>query len=329
MSAGRLTVSVAMESYDLTRDLVTGQVRPQGIDLVFSELAPEEIFFRFTKYREWDVSELSLAKYVALVSRGDTEITAIPVFPSRVFRHSSLYVRRDCAATALTDLAGTRIGIPEWAQTASVYTRSILADAGVDLTGVQWVQAGVNQPGREEKVALDLPEGIRYRSRPDASLNELLLAGEIDAVMSARPPDGFGPAPAPIRHLLADPRAEELAYFTRTGVFPIMHVTALRRDLLDRHPWLAGNLMTAFDQARRNSLRRASDLTVSHYPVPWGADLARNALPWPGQPWPYGVEGNRTTLEAFLTAAYQQGVAARRLAVEELFVASTLTGYRV
>lgn len=328
MSTGRLTLSIAMECYDLTRDLVTGRVRPEGIDLVFSELPPEEIFYRFTRYREWDLSELSLAKYVALVSRGDA-LTALPVFPSRVFRHSSLYVRQDSPATTLTDLAGARIGIPEWAQTASVYTRAVLVEAGVDLTSVEWVQAGVNQAGRQEKVALDLPAGIRYRSRPDASLNDLLLAGEIDAVMSARPPAGFEQDPAPIRRLLADPRAEERAYFERTGVFPIMHVLAVRRDTLDRDPWLAGNLMAAFEQARRNSLARARDITASHYPVPWGAEQARTALPWPGEPWPYGVEPNRTTLEAFLAAAHQQGVTARRLAVEDLFVASATAGWRV
>jgi 4,5-dihydroxyphthalate decarboxylase len=327
--SGRLALAVAMEAYDVTRDLVTGRVRPEAIDLMFSELSPEEMFFRFTKYREWDVSELSFGKYVALLSRGETGLTAIPVFPSRVFRHSSLYVRKESSATTLADLAGSTIGIPEWAQTASIYTRSLLEECGVELTGVRWVQAGVNQPGRTEKVALDLPDGIRYRAQATSSLNELLLAGEIDAVMSARPPASFFDEPAPVRQLFADPRAEEQAYYRRTGVFPIMHVTVLRRDTYDRHPWIARNLLTAFDEARRNSVERARDLTVSHYPVPWGADLARSAFPWSGEPWPYGIDANRTTLRAFLEAAHRQGVATRRLEVEELFAPSTTSSYRV
>ena len=176
-----LKLTFAASEYDHFHDLVSGAVAAEGIELNALNLTIEEIFFRFTKFREWDVSEMSMGKYVSLKSQGDESITAIPVFPSRVFRQSSLYIRSDSPLKGAEELAGKRIGIPEWAQTASIYTRGWLAhQVGVPLTEIEWVQAGVNQPGRVEKVALRLPDGIRYRPEPERSLNDMLLAGDID-----------------------------------------------------------------------------------------------------------------------------------------------------
>ncbi len=272
---GRLVLSLAISAYDHVRDLAAGEVRAQGIALNTLNFEVEEIFHRFTRYREWEVSEMSMGKYTSLVSQGETAIAAIPVFPSRVFRHSSLYVRRDGPVRAIEDLRGRRIGIPEWAQTAAVYTRGILVhEYGIPLDAVEWVQAGVGQPGRQEKVELKLPRGVRYAPRPDSSLDRLLLAGEIDAVMSAHAPPSFEAGDPRVVRLIPDYRPVEEAYFRKTGIYPIMHVIAVRRAVLERFPWVATNLLEAFEAAKRRSLARSLEITASRFPVPWIAEIA-------------------------------------------------------
>ena len=325
----RLRLTLAIGDYDHTRDLALGAVRPEGIELVHLALPVEEIFFRFTKYREWDVSEMSFGKVVSLASQDDRSLVALPVFPSRVFRLSSIYVRAGGPVRSPGDLAGRRIGVPEWAQTAAIYTRGYLAhELSLPLEGIEWVQAGLNEAGRVEKVALKLPPGLRLRPVRDATLNDMLLAGELDAVLSARPPRGF--AEGGIARLYPDYREPEEAYFRKTGVFPIMHVVALRRDVFERDPWVAMNLLKAFEEAKRRSLARLADVTASHAPLPWIGDyVARTRRMFGEDPWPYGVEPNRRTLEAFLGFAFEQGVCHRRLALEELFPEQLATSYKV
>ena len=328
MAAIRLTL--ALGDYDHTRDLAQGVVRAEGIDINHLNLPIEEITFRFLKFREWEASELSFAKYVALRSQGDDSIIALPVFPSRMFRLSSIYVRRDGKVRTLADLrAGARVGVPEWAQTAAIYTRGYIEhELGVPLASIEWFQAGVNQPGRAEKVALDLPQGVRLQPVPDRSLNEMLLDGTLDAALSARPPAGF--ADGGIVRLVPDYRDAEEAYYRKTGVFPIMHVVALRRDVLDAHPWVAMSLLKAFEAAKRRSLARLADITASHAPLPWLGDyVARVREHFGDDPFPYGIEPNRRTLEAFLQFAHEQGVCRRRPAPEELFPSQVRLAYRI
>jgi hypothetical protein len=187
-----LPLTLAIGDYDHVRDLALGVVRPEGIDLNVLNLPVEEIFFRFTKHREWDVSEMSFAKVVSLLSQDDRSIVPLPVFVSRVFRLSSIYVRPDGPVKAPADLRGKRIGVPEWAQTAAIYSRGYLVhELGIPLAAIEWVQAGVNESGRVEKVALNLPPDVRLQRAPDKTLNGMLLAGELDAVLSARPPQAF------------------------------------------------------------------------------------------------------------------------------------------
>lgn len=325
----RLRLTLALGDYDHTRDVAHGVVRPEGIDLNWIHLPVEEIFHRFLKYREWDVSELSFGKYVSLVAQDDRSLVALPVFPSRVFRHSSIYVRPDGPVRVPADLAGKRIGIPEWAQTASIYTRGFIAhELGIPLTEVDWVQAGVNEPGRAEKVALELPPGVRYRAEPQRSLNEMLLAGELDAVLSARPPRGFDAGR--LARLYPDYRAAEEGYYRKTGIFPIMHVLALRREIFDANPWVAMNLLKAFEEAKRRSLARLGEITASHAPLAWiGDHVQRMRALFGDDPWPYGIEPNRPTLEAFVRFAHEQGVCRRAVAVEELFPAQVRTTFKV
>jgi 4,5-dihydroxyphthalate decarboxylase len=225
-------------------------------------------------------------------------------------------------------LKGKRIGVPEWAQTAVIYSRGYLVhQAGVSLASVEWVQAGVNEAGRVEKVKPKLPEGVRLRPEPQHSLNDMLLAGDIDAVLSARPPRCFGSG---IRRLFPDYEAIEAAYFRETGIFPIMHVIVIKTEVLERHPWLAMNLYKAFDEAKRRSVARLSDITASHAPLAWLAPYAERMKALFGEDiWPYGLEKNRTTLQAFVDFAFEQGVCHRRLELEELFPKQVLTSFKV
>jgi 4,5-dihydroxyphthalate decarboxylase len=311
------------------RDLALGAARAEGIDLNVLNLPVEEIFFRFTRHREWDVTEMSFAKVVSLLSQNDHSIVPLPVFVSRVFRLSSIYVRRDGPVKVPGDLRGRRVGVPEWAQTAAIYTRGYIAhELGIPLASIEWVQAGVNEPGRVEKVALKLPADIRLQGAPDKTLNGMLLAGELDAVLSARPPQAF--AEGRVARLYPEYREAEEAWFRKTGVFPIMHVVALRRDVFERDPWVAMNLLKAFEEAKRRSLARLADVTASHAPLPWIGDyVARTQRLFGADPWPYGVEPNRRTLEAFLAFAFEQGVCHRRLAPEELFPEQLAASYKV
>jgi 4,5-dihydroxyphthalate decarboxylase len=274
---------------------------------------------------------MSMGKYCSLVSQDDRSVAAIPVFPSRVFRHSSIYVRRDGGLRSFADLKGKRIGIPEWAQTASIYTRGMLAEEyGVRLQDVEWVQAGVNQPGRREKVELRLPAGVRYAPRPDSSLDAMLLSGEIDAAMTAHAPPSYDAGDKRVTRLAEDYRPVEEAYYKKTGIFPIMHVMALRREVLERFPWVATNLLEAFEAAKQRSLARALEITASRFPIPWITEMAaRSCALFGGDPMPYGIEANRVTLDAFLRFAHEQGVCHKRLAPEDLFPAEVRTSVRI
>jgi len=305
----KLPLSLAISPYDHARDL-----RPQGIDLTVLSLPIEEIFYRFTRFREWHASEMSFAKAVALLSQPAPDIVAIPVFPSRVFRHSAIYSK----ITKPADLEGKRVGIPEWTQTAGLYVRGLLAhEYGVDLRRIEWIQAGVRQPGRIEKVALSLPPGIRITPAPDKTLAGMLASGEIDAAISARDPGGA--------RMFPDYMPLELEYFRKTRIFPIMHVVVLRREVYERDRWVAMNLFKAFEDAKRASEARLTEIGLSHVPLPWLAEHARRWREAAGEDfWPYGIEANRPTLEAFLQYAFEQGVATRRFGPEELFAPETL-----
>jgi 4,5-dihydroxyphthalate decarboxylase len=241
----------------------------------------------------------------------------IPVFPSRVFRHSAIYVGEGSNIRQPKDLEGRRVGIPEWAQTAGIYARGLLQhEYGVDLARIHWHQAGVRQAGRIEKVKLHLGEGVRITPVPDKSLAQMLGSGELDAVISARDPGG--------KRLFEDYVSVEEQYFRKTRIYPIMHVVVLRRDAYERDRWIAMNLFKAFDEARRESMQRLVEIGLSHVPMPWLAEHARRWRALAGEDfWPYGIAPNRPTLEAFVQYAHEQGITARRLKVEELFAPET------
>ena len=317
----KLPLCLAVGEYDHVRDVLDGTVPVAGVDLTAVRLPVEEMFYRFLVHEEFDVSEASLAKTVALAAADDRRFVLLPVFTSRMFRHSSIYVRSDGAITRPEALAGKRVGVPEWAQTAAVWSRGLLAhEYGVDLTSIHWHQAGVNEAGRREKVELLLPPGFRLTVVAERTLSDMLLAGDLDAVLSARPPAPFERADPRVCRLFPAYRDVELAYARKTGIFPIMHVVAMRREIYERDRWVAMNLFKAFDEAKARSLERAANMAASHYPLPWIADALQLARELFGDdPWPYGIEANRTTLDAFLRYAFEQGVCRRQLTVAELF----------
>lgn len=322
-----LPLSFAACEYDHVRDLAEGRVKAKGIEIIpmlFEE--PHFVFQRAMKYEDFDIAEMSFGRYISMVSRRANDMTAIPVFPSRVARISSFYVPSGSKLKSPGDLKGKRVGIPEWTQTASIYSRGWLAEScGVDLKSIEWVQTGVDEPGRPEPSPVKLPKGIRVRPDAEYSLSELLVDGGIDCAMTALPPKPFRDGDGRVRRLVKDSKKAEIAYFKETGIFPIMHVIAVRNEVLAGHPWVAVNLLEAFEQSKRNAIERTLRGSHSAYPIPWGYDAALEARElFGGDVFPYGLEPNRTTIESFLRFGHAQGVAHRKLKPEDLFVPSTL-----
>jgi 4,5-dihydroxyphthalate decarboxylase len=327
----RLKLSIAATDYDHFRDFRLGLVRAEGIDPIWLTLGHHEIFARFTFNREFHVSELSFAKFVAQATRENPDIVGLPVVCSRLFRFGSFYVNRNSGVRAPQDLKGKRVGSPEWAHTAAVYMRGWLADeCGVRLTDVEWVQAGANEPGRIEKVELNLPPGVTLTRIGEKSLSEMLASGEIDCAIIARPPDSFRAGHPAVARLFPDPLAMEEAEYARTGVYPIMHIVAVQKRVLDDHPWAARNLYNAFLESKRRSLDRLLDPAVSRYPLPWLPLYARKMCDrFGGDPFPFGIEENRPTFEQFLRYTFEQGIAHRRAAPEEIFPPGVMTAVKI
>lgn len=317
----RLPLTIAISDYDHMRDFRLGVVRAEGLDPTFLTMEIHEIFSRFAFNREWEVSEMSFAKFIAQATGENSDIIGLPVWTSRQFRFSSFYYNVHSGIREPRDFAGKRIAVPEWAQTAAVYTRGWLQhNAGVDLTSIHWVQAGTEQPGRIEKVDLDLPKGLTLERVADKSISEMLASGEIDGAMVAREPLVFQRRHPDVKRLFPDYRAMEEAYFDETGIFPIMHIIALRRDILKDNPWIARNLFNAFNESKALAVERSLELSVSRYCVPWLNDhAAKMKQKFGGDFFPYGIEPNRKTLEAFLQYAFEQGIARGHAKPEDIF----------
>jgi len=323
----KLKLTIATTDYDHFRDFRTGLVNAEGIDHNWLTLGHHECFARFTANREFDLSELSFAKFLALVSRTDSDIVGLPVICSRLFRFSSFYVNRKSGIRSVEDLRGKRVGSPEWAHSAAVYMRGWMHnEMGVKLTDVHWYQAGANAPGRDEKVALTLPAGVTLTRVPDKSLSELLAAHEIDCAIIARPPTCFLEGHPEVVRLLPDFLRMEEEYYARTKVWPIMHLIGMKKSIVDENPWAARNLYNAFLESKRRSIERILDPAVSRYPVPWLTPYAHRMRDmFGGDLYPYGIEENRPTLEQMALYAFQQGIAHRLMKPEELFPRGIMT----
>jgi NMT1/THI5 like len=332
---GRLHLDFACGSYDRTRALLDGTVQPEGIDLTGVPIdPPEEVFWRMLMHREFDLAEMSLGSYVAGRARGDFPFIAIPAFVSRMFRHSAAYVNVSAGIRQPEDLKGKRVGVPEYQMTATVWLRGILQDEhGVRPRDVRWVAGGQEHPGRREKVALALPPDVRLeRIAEDRTLSSMLDAGELDALFAARMPSPFVEGSPRVRRLFPNYRALEADYFRRTGIFPIMHLVAIRLDLYERHPWIAQSLFKALVEAKDRCARALYDTRALRVMLPWAVDDLEEVRALMGDDfWPYGLDPrqpNRKVLETFARYAHEQGVAARRVTVDELFAPETVDTFR-
>ncbi|WP_308259024.1 ABC transporter substrate-binding protein [Pseudonocardia sp. H11422] len=317
--------------YDRTRPLLDGSVRPEGIDLRYLETDIEELFWRQGRYQEFDAAEFSLGAYLASAEAPDRPFHAIPVFPSRAFRHSALYVRADSEIEKPEQLDGRTVGTPEWSMTASLWMRGILGEHyGVDLASVRWRTGGLEEAGREEKSRVAAPGRFDVSAVPEGTtLTGQLLHGALDAVLTARPPRAFLAGDPRIRRLFPDVRAAELDYHRATGIVPIMHVVVLRRDVVERHPWVANNLRRAFELARRPATALLRDTAVCASSLVWESAYAEQEAELLGDPFAYGVDANRAALEAVLRYAAEQGFTTRPLEPADVFLPSTLTDAKI
>jgi 4,5-dihydroxyphthalate decarboxylase len=318
----RLELSIAVGPYDRMRPLIDGEVRIDGVDPVIMTFTPEEMFFRAFRHAEFDVCELSMSSQVVKVARGENAYVGVPVFPSRAFRHTSIYVRRDRVARP-EDLEGRRIGVPEYQLTANVWARALLNDDhGVAPSDVTWVQGGIDEPGRPEKIALALPPSIRVEAAPEGdTLSAMLDRGDLDGFIGPRPPSSRHPD---VGWLFADPTAAAKDYFRRTRIYPIMHVLGVRRTLVERHPWLPAALLKAFEASKALAVKRLGDTSATKVTLPFVEEQLKAARELLGDDfWSYGVARNRHVVDAFLRHHHAQGLSSRLVAVDEMFHPST------
>jgi 4,5-dihydroxyphthalate decarboxylase len=327
----KLQLSIAIGDYDRMRPLVDGSVQIDGVDPQIMLLEPEEIFFRALRHQEFDICELSLSSYSVKTAAGTSAYIAVPVFPSRAFRHTSIYVRSDRIKSP-ADLRGCRIGVPEYQLTANIWVRMFLEeDYGIRASDVSWIRGGYEQPGRIEKIDLDLPADIVVENAgPDDTISALLASGKIDAVIGPRAPSCFERGHPDVGYLFADPQHTAADWYRRTGLFPIMHTLGIRRALAEQHPWLPVAVFKAFERSKSIALSKLGDTSAAKVTLPFVEDQLRAARRMMGEDfWPYGLAPNRAVLNRFLQRHHAEGLSARLLAPEELFHPSALELHKI
>ncbi|RJG02618.1 ABC transporter substrate-binding protein [Noviherbaspirillum sedimenti] len=326
-----LQLSIAVGNYDRVRPLFSGRTQIDGVDPVFMALSPEEIFFRAFRNQEFDVTEMSFSSYLIKHSRGESPYIGIPVFLSRAFRHTAIYARKDRIHQP-ADLKGKRIGIPEYQLTALVWARAILMDDyGVNPADVTWVLGGIDEPGRIEKIKLELPPNVRLEHAPEGeTISSLLDQGAIDGFIAPRAPSGAAIKNPNVGWLFDDPTAVAKDYFKRTEIFPIMHVLGVRKEIAAKHPWLPGALFKAFEEAKTVALESLSETSATKITLPFVEEqlkAARNLMGFDF--WSYGVAKNLPTLETFVRQHHAQGLSARRMSIDEIFHPATYEGFKI
>lgn len=328
----KLRLSIATGNYDRTRPMVDGDVGIDGVDPVFMLLSPEEMFFRSFRDKAFDVSELSLSSFAVRTAAGNNPYIGVPVFPSRAFRHTAICIRTDRGIEHPQDLRGRRIGTPEYQLTACVWARAILQeDYGVAPSDVTWVRGGLEQLGRPEKIAVQLPSTITIEQAPaDKTLAQMLRDGDIDAIIAPRAPSPFEQQNPNVGWLWSDPQKVASDYYKRTKIFPIMHLIGVRKELVEDHPWLPVAIFKAFSMAKDRALELLVDTSATKVTLPFVDELLRSARQLMGEDfWAYGVEANRHVLDRFLAFHHEQGLSSRRLAVDELFHPSTQATFKI
>jgi 4,5-dihydroxyphthalate decarboxylase len=328
-----LTLDLGCGDYDIVRPLKDGNLRAEGLEINFITInRPPEVHWRMGVHQEFDAAEMSFGSFVAGKALRDYPFVGIPAFVYRKFRHSCAYVNVNAGIDKPEDLKGKRVGIPEWQMTATVWLRGFLQDDyDVRPGDIHWFTGGLESSERKEKVALKLPPEIKIENIPAGkNLSDMLVTGEIDALLTAQVPAPYVKRAPQVRRLFADTRAVEADHFRRTGIFPIMHVMVLRLELYQRHPWIAQSLYKALLDAKQHCIEGIFRNDAIHSVIPWTASHAEDMRQLMGQDfWPYGVETNRQTLETFLRYAAEQGLTERRLRVDELFPRQSLDTFKV
>ena len=328
----KLRLSLGCWNYDRTRGLLEGRIQPDGIDLTYLDMPVEETFFRMLRHQEFDVAEISLSSYTVSLFKEPKNFIAIPIFPSRFFRHSCIYVNAKAGIREPKDLIGRKIGNPEYQMTAPVWIRGILQDEyGVPVDSVTYHTGGEEEPGRPEKLKLELPASIKVSPIGEKdTLAALLRDGGIDALYTARMPSTHHTGGGKVKRLFENYMEVEQAYYRKTRIFPIMHTVAIRRSLYEQYPWIAMSLYKAFVQAQAETYKDLYVTAALKAMLPWLTKHVEDARALMGDDfWPYGFAPNRDTLATFLRYHHEQGLSKRRLEPEELFAPETLESFRI
>ena len=323
----KLSLTVACAAYDRTWPLISGRVPIEGCDANFFVIDPSEAFVRAYRSRDFDVTELSASSHILTTARGDAHYVAVPAFVSRLFRHSSFYIRTDRGIQSAKDLRGKLVGVTEYQMTAGLWARGLLSDDyGVRAQDVHWRSGGMEKPGLTERTPIELTADIDLQPiQKDKTLSGMLEAGELDAMIAARAPSCFLRGAPNVARLWPDFRAAEEDYFLRTGLFPIMHLIGIRRSLVEAHPWLARSVLKAFTKGKDIALEEIEDVGINRASLPWlPADVARAKVVMGPDFWPYGFEANRKAIDCMLRWSKEQGLSHRLVAAEELFAPGSL-----
>jgi 4,5-dihydroxyphthalate decarboxylase len=328
----KLHITFACWDYDRTRALADGSVRAEGIDLTYLSLPVEETFFRMMRGREFDASEMSLSSYVASLNAEHPPFIAIPAFPSRFFRHSCIFINARSGIRKPEDIKGKRVGVPEYQMTAPVWIRGILADDyGVKASDYEHFCGGEEEPGRIDKLKVDLPPSIRVRPIGETqTLSQMIAEGELEAFVTARVPSTFYSRPDEVKRLFPDYASAEKAYFRKTRIFPIMHTVVIRRDVYERNPWVAQALYKALERSKAKMIEHYRQTAAMPAMLPWLVAHLEEARSLMGEDWwPYGLAPNRHVLDTFLRYHHEQGLSKKRRQPEELFARETLESFKV
>jgi 4,5-dihydroxyphthalate decarboxylase len=326
----KLNLTLACWNYDRTRAIQDGSVQPDGIDINYLDLPVEETFFRMVRFREFDVAEMSLSSYTVSLHRDPQPFIAIPVFPSRFFRHSCIFVSAKSNIREPKDLIGKKIGVPEFQMTAPVWIRGILSEFhGVPVDSVTYYTGGEEEPGRPEKQSINLRPGIKVEAIPEGkTLSQMLADGEIDALHSARSPstlDGVR-----VLRLFPNYREVELDFYRKTKTFPIMHTIAIRREVYEANRWIAQSLFKAFQESQRRTYEDLTQTAALKAMVPWLThDIEEAQREMGNDYWSYGFENNVHVLERFLRYHHECGLSPKLLKPEQLFAPETLEAFKI
>ncbi len=322
-----LRLCLACGDYDRTLALRDGRVRPEGVDLVYLNLPPAEIFWRMLKYGEFDASEMSLSSYITERCSPNPRLIAIPVFPSRLFRHSYIFVNKKAGIKEPADLKGKKIGVPEYVVTAAVWIRGMLQhEYGVAPTDVKWFTGGKEGLGRQNKTQVMMPKDLNITQVPgNKALSDMLANGELDAILGPMQPESFITKRSKVDRLFPKYKKVEQQYYEKTKIFPIMHTLVIKKEVYEANPWVAQSLMKAFVEAKNIGVQNIkAGKGASNLMLPWATNEYESTVELMGDDfWPYGIEANRPTLEAITAYSYEQGLSDRKFPIAELFAPST------